>query len=331
MNNLLLTKFLKLNSISKFKTFLDEERISYISSLSGSTRSLLIKSILSDEKQIVVLLPNRIKVDETKVELSEIGFENKLIVINEFSQEAIQEKINSISQKDTYVLISTYQLLKVKLPNKIELQKNTTILEAGSDITYDELIEYLELLNYSKDKFVSRQGDFSVRGSLIDFWSYSEKHPCRVEFDGDFLESIRNFDPESQRSIGRVESVSLAPNISEDEESVNANIFDYIDNSLLFAEQYELQNLCNKRTSNNDKIIDEQDLSDELKEELFENQDDADEAENDDAHCDETILNYETLLSQNVRWVIEEEIRGNDKRFEFNFTAAPIVNANFDL
>lgn len=88
----LLSKFKELKSISKFTSYFDEQNISFISSLAGSSKSLLIKTVFASEKQIVIFLPNRITVDETKVELSELGFDKELIVFNEFSHEAIQEK-----------------------------------------------------------------------------------------------------------------------------------------------------------------------------------------------------------------------------------------------
>ncbi|VAX16908.1 Transcription-repair coupling factor [hydrothermal vent metagenome] len=334
MNALLFEKFKEINSVSKFREHFDNQKVTYISPLPGSARSLLIKTLFAEEKQIVIFLPNRISVDETKVELSELGFDKDLIVFNEFSQEAIQENITTLAKKKIFILLSTYRLLKTKLPNKQELKKNTTILEAGSDITYDELIDYLELLNYSRDKYVGNPGDFSVRGSLIDFWSYSEKLPCRVEFDGDFLESIRNFDPESQRSSGRVDSVSLAPNISDSEETINSTIFDYLDNSITFAQKFELRNICQKPKKKSIEIDSiENDIDPELKEELFEEheEDEKNEDENtDDTECDETILNFNELLSQNVRWIIEEEISEDNSRFDFHLSEAPIINSNFD-
>lgn len=326
----LLSKFKELKSISKFKDLFENQNVSFISTLHGSSRSLLINTVLADEKQIVIFLPNRISVDETKVELSELGFDKELIIFNEFSHEAIQEKITTLSKKEKFILLTTYKLLKTKLPNKSELQKSITMLESGSDITYDELIDYLELLNYSRDKFVGKQGDFSVRGSIIDFWSYSEKHPCRVEFDGDFLESIRNFDPESQRSSGRVESISLAPNINDGDESLDSSIFDYLDNAVTFAENFELQNICQKKKENVKIEIDEDDLGSELKEELFEDQSNEVEEVITDENCDDTSLNYDELLSKKVRWIIEEEI-GHDLRFNFKLYEAPVVNSNFDM
>ncbi|MEN8191563.1 MAG: transcription-repair coupling factor [Bacteroidota bacterium] len=329
MNKIILDKFQNIGSISNFKETIDNQKVTYTSSLPDSARSLLIKTDFGKEKQIVILLPTRILVDETKVELSELGFEKELIVITEFSQEAIQEKITALSKREKFILLSTYKLLKTKLPNKNELQKNTTSLEAGSDITYDELIEYLNLLNYSKDKFVGNPGDYSVRGSIIDFWSYSEKYPCRVEFDGDFLESIRNFDSESQRSTGRVETVTLAPNISQEDEIINSSIFDYLDSSIIFADNYELQNLCSQDKIKREDTSIKDDFDEELKEEIFEDSDVEEIDEEED--CENDALNLNDLLSKNVKWIIEDKVQGEDNRFEFHLLEAPVINSNFDI
>ena len=117
--NTLLDKFKELNSVSKFENYFNNQNVSYVSTLHGSSRSLLINSILAEEKQIVVFLPNRISVDETRVELTELGFEKELIVINEFTHETIQENITTLSKKEKFILLSTYRLLKTKLPNII--------------------------------------------------------------------------------------------------------------------------------------------------------------------------------------------------------------------
>ena len=101
-------------------------------------------------------------------------------------------------------------------------------------------------LNYENEKFVVDQGYFAVRGSIIDFWSYSEEHPCRLEFDGDFLESIRYFDPESQRSSGRIEYVTLASSINNSDADYTSDIFDYLENPTVIASSYELNKLSNE-------------------------------------------------------------------------------------
>lgn len=330
MDKQLIDRFSELQSIEIFKDVLDYDRITYTSSVPDSVLSLLILTKLGQEKQIVIFLPNRIKVDETKVELSELGFEKDLVIISEFSSESIQEKITALSKKERFILVSTYQLLKTPLPAKKNLQKNTTSIEAGGEISYDELIEYLELLHYSKDKYVGNPGDYSVRGSIIDFWSYSEKHPCRVEFDGDFLESIRHFDSESQRSSDRVDSVTIALSISKNEEPDNSTIFDYLENSVVFANQFELQNLCTKKLTQLDENQAGNRIDDELKEELFEGKIESEKDEQDENNCDDKVISYKELLNQNVRWIIEA-VLSEESKYDFMISNAPIVNSNFEI
>ncbi len=192
------------------------------------------------------------------------------------------------------------------------------------------MIEYLELLHYSKDKYVGNPGDYSVRGSIIDFWSYSEKHPCRVEFDGDFLESIRHFDSESQRSSDRVDSVTIASSISKNEVSDNSTIFDYLENSVVFANQFELQNLCTKKIPILDENQSENNIDDELKEELFEGKIESESDKQDEDNCDEKVLSYKELLNHNVRWIIEAAL-SEESKYDFMISNAPIVKSNFEI
>ncbi|MCK5087078.1 MAG: transcription-repair coupling factor, partial [Melioribacteraceae bacterium] len=328
MTHSLFEIFSGLNSITAFNQSLQNSSIAKTSYLPGSTKSLLIKTLLINEEQIFILVSDRQQVDELKVELSFLGFEEKLIIIDEFNPEALQEKITSLTKKENFILISTYKLLLTKLPKRDHLEKKTTIIESGSEITYDELIEYLSLLNFSKDKFVGNPGDFSVRGSIIDFWSYSEKNPCRLEFDGDFLESVRYFDPDSQRSSARINTVTLASNVNDDV-IPQSSIFEYLNDPLIFTSQYELQNLFEVKKETKEK--DEDDLDDELKEELYEGESEKEDVGDEKNIQIEKIETLENILLKNKRWIIEQEVGEKDERFEFNFSEAPIINSNFDL
>jgi transcription-repair coupling factor (superfamily II helicase) len=203
----------------------------YVSAFAGSSKSVFVRKINPACEQIVVLCTTVQSVNETKVELSLLGLEDKLIVIDELNIDALQEKLTDINNRGHFVLLSTYDLLKLKLPSKNSIDKTTTKIELGGNITYDDLIEYMNSINYDRTKFVESPGDFSVRGSIIDFWSYSEKQPCRLEFDGDFIESIRHFDPETQRSQDRLTCVTLAASIDAEENT--SDIFNYLDNPLV--------------------------------------------------------------------------------------------------
>ena len=330
MKNILLDSFPKLNSIVELTSLFKEQSPIYISRFAGSIKSLIISTILKEENKLTVLLPTRKEVDELKVELSILGLGERLVVIDEFTPEILQEKITSLNQKNKFILLSTYKLLNTNFPKKVSLEKNTTRLEPGGEITYDDLIEYLDMLDYARDKFVGNPGDFSIRGSIIDFWSYSEKHPCRVEFDGDFLESIRFFDSESQRSTGKTDAVTLAPNITSSDSDELTDIFEYLDGSLIFATQYHLEELFEEPKEEISKINIDSEIEDDLKEEIFEDNSTTEESEETTKEVKVIPYTLDELLSKKAKWIIEQEI-GEENRHNILISEAPIINSNFDL
>jgi transcription-repair coupling factor (superfamily II helicase) len=299
-----------------------------ISSFPGSSKALYINSIIHKENQVLILEPGIKEVDQLNVEFSVQGMPEHVVVIKEFTRDAIQEKLTDISNRNKTVIISTYELLKTPLPSKEAVEKSTTMVEVGSDLTYDDLIEYLLLSNYSRDKYVESQGDFAIRGSIIDVWSFSEKQPSRLEFDGDFLESIRYFDPESQRSSERVESISVASQISAEssDDIYNSSIFDYLNSPLTFATMMNLEKLFNPvPKQERDEAAD--DLDEELRQEIFE-----DEKENDKevTNSDAPLFNSsEDLFKSDTRWIIEQEIIEDPATIELSLHDTPPINANF--
>jgi transcription-repair coupling factor (superfamily II helicase) len=232
-------------SIDAFKELseVSNARANFISPLYGSSKSFAVKDLLNKNEQVILLLSDIKLVNEAKVELSVIGISDDLIVIDDFNLESIQEKITEISKRKKFVLITTYQILNLKLPDKEKINHLTTKVSVGGDLKYDDLIEYLNLLVYTKDKFVEAPGYYSQRGAIIDFWSYSEKSPVRLEFDGDFIESIRYFDSESQRSFEKVEEVTLAGAFENQTAELSSDIFGYLDNPIFMASAYELENI----------------------------------------------------------------------------------------
>ncbi len=333
MQNKFLYKFENLflfkNLLTQIEKKYSEENIFDTSILSGSAKSIFLNILSSNEKQIIVLLPSRELVNELNVELTILGLEEKLVPIDKLDTDTIQEKLTNINTKESSIVISTYDLLKVKLPSRKEVEKNTTKLEVGSDITYDELIEYLSALGFENEKFVVEQGIFSVRGSIIDFWSYSEAHPCRVEFDGDFLESIRYFDPESQRSSNRIESVTIASSLINSDSSYQSTIFDYLNRPIVFASDSELKRLFQatiKEYKNNFEI---EDLDDELKSELLDNNKIQPEDADDKLQTNNT-LSFEELLKENAFWFLENHFT-KENTFQLNISSAPKVNSGYKL
>ena len=339
MKSLVLDKF---ESLESFKLLVNEiekkehpsNRI-FVSPLHGSTKSLFLKRLIKSKSQILMLSPSIKEVNETKVEMDVLGLSENTIAIDKLTNDSLQESLTDLNNRDKVILLSTYDILKVKLPSKENVENTTTRLEVGSEITYDEVIEYMSMLNYNREQFVGSPGEFAVRGSIIDFWSYSEKQPCRIEYDGDFLESIRYFDADSQRSSGREQSVTLASSISEEDVEYTSTIFDYLNKPLVFASDFELQKLSHveEKAEETEAVSIPNDIDKELKEELYETENepaDIEDIKNGKPEFEDEF-HLETLFQNNALWVIEDELQSNEDVIKLGYTEAPIINSNFEL
>ncbi|HKD06703.1 MAG TPA: transcription-repair coupling factor [Bryobacteraceae bacterium] len=87
----------------------------------------------------------------------------------------------------------------------------TMRLRVNDEIPFDDLTSHLESVGYEKRDPVEMVGEYSVRGGILDVFSPDEAQPVRIEFFGDTIESIRRFDPESQRSIHKLNECVLQP------------------------------------------------------------------------------------------------------------------------
>ena len=84
-------------------------------------------------------------------------------------------------------------------------------LRTGEEVPLEDLIQHLESIGYERRDPVEMVGEYSVRGGILDVFSAEAARPVRIEFFGDEIESIRQFDVESQRSVLKVSSATLLP------------------------------------------------------------------------------------------------------------------------
>lgn len=91
------------------------------------------------------------------------------------------------------------------------LEKQTVTLAVGEEHDLEDLVVRLSELGYDRELMVEQRGQTSVRGGILDVFPISGELPYRIEFFGDEIESIRRFEPETQRSIGHEKSVTILP------------------------------------------------------------------------------------------------------------------------
>ena len=109
------------------------------------------------------------------------------------------------------VVVSTGTALTQRTFRPDTLRERTRTLRRGETINPLDLIEWLEEQGYEPEAQVTHRGELSWRGGIVDVWPMSAPWPVRLEFFGDELESLREFDPHHQRSRDTIESVVLPP------------------------------------------------------------------------------------------------------------------------
>src|SRR3990172_7898014 len=101
--------------------------------------------------------------------------------------------------------------LMLKLPPWELFADSVKTISASAQIDPDSLIAALVATGYESATLVTRVGEFSRRGGIVDFFSPLHQNPVRMEFFGDTIESIREFDVETQRSIGQIKEAVVLP------------------------------------------------------------------------------------------------------------------------
>lgn len=112
------------------------------------------------------------------------------------------------------LLMVTYpEALSEKVINRRSLQANTLTIRVGDKIDTNFVSELLQTYEFEKTDFVYEAGQFSVRGGIIDVFSFASEFPFRIDLFDDEVESIRKFNPESQLSTDAVDFINVIPNI----------------------------------------------------------------------------------------------------------------------
>ena len=90
-------------------------------------------------------------------------------------------------------------------------KKSCRRLQEGAQIDLEDLSRCLTDMGYERQSQVEQPGQYSIRGGIVDLYSPTEECPYRIELWGDEIDTIRSFEVESQRSIERVEQITIFP------------------------------------------------------------------------------------------------------------------------
>ncbi len=228
-----------------------------IKGLSGSSRALLFRScFLNIRGRHLIILPDKETAAYFFTDLCNAGLENIVYFFPSSYKRSIQygqtDEANIImrtkvlehlsrSTEETAIITYPEALLEKVISSEI-LQDQSYVLNKGERLNTAFLEELLETYNFSRTDFVSRPGQFAIRGSIMDVFSYSSSKPFRIDFFGDEVETLRTFDVDTQLSLTLLEKIQIVPNIQwEHGFRENRVAFpEYFSGSVIWVEDMEL-------------------------------------------------------------------------------------------
>ena len=233
------------------------------------------------------------------------------------------EVLNRINSRKKPSVILTYpEALSEKVITRKELNKSILELKVGQEIDSEFINEALFEYHFERVDFVTEPGEFSVRGGIIDVFSFSHDHPFRIEFFGDEVESLRSFDIESQLSVEKKKKISIMPNVEGklvDEKRVS--FLEYIANkTAVFIEDLHVLN---------DKLDEMFDKAGSAFDELSK---DIKHQQPEDLFCDAQLLKDQ--LEDYKRFFFRSSASSSfpyHKEYQFNIVPQPSFNKNFEL
>lgn len=231
------------------------------------------------------------------------------------------EVLNRINSRKKPAIIVTYpDALFEKVVTKKELDKNTLKVAVGDKISIDFINEVLFEYEFKRVDFITEPGEFSVRGGIIDVFSFSNDNPYRIEFFGNEVDSIRSFDVETQLSIEKKNKITIIPNVEnkffqEDRESFLEYIF--IKTSIFIQ--------------NTEGLLSKLDTLFAKAEEAFKNLNGTIKH----LEPEQLFLNQKAFIKKALDFTIVElgskAIFRTNKTFEFHIQPQPSFNKQFDL
>ncbi len=142
--------------------------------------------------------------------------------------------LSMISEQEHPIVIATAASLGYAVPAPNAVHSNLIEIQRGQELAYNEFISILTMNGFNRKDFVETVGDIAVRGGIVDVFAPGIDNPLRFEFFGDEVDSIREFDPLSQRSMSERDSVLLVTHIfHNDEHDINATLLDYLTDDAL--------------------------------------------------------------------------------------------------
>ena len=207
--------------------YLDTAQSMHLGQIYGCGHALTIATVAQQMKSPIVVVANDIG-EAQQLEHEIRFFHNQQDKIYNFPdwetlpydvfsphQDIISERLTTLYKLPNinpgHILILPVATLLQRLTPRSFIQQNVLLMKKGQTINIGDFRHNLEQAGYSNVSQVMEHGEFAIRGSIIDLYPSGHDLPFRIDLFDDEIDSIRRFDPESQRSLDTVESIDVLP------------------------------------------------------------------------------------------------------------------------
>ena len=227
----------------------DKLRNFRIEGLSGSSRALILSLVFQKTQTThVVIIPEKEDAAYFYNDLVSVLGDESVFFFPSTYKRSVQyeqtepanivlrtEVLNHLATGKRKGIIVTYpESVMEKVVSKKNLKKNTFTINKGDKISLEFLEEMLHEYNFTRTDFVYEPGQYSIRGSIADVFSYSADLPYRIDFFGEEVETIRSFNTDDQLSVSIHKQVAIIPNIQDISiEEINDSFTDFLPPSSL--------------------------------------------------------------------------------------------------
>lgn len=247
-----------------------------------------------------------------------------------------RDAANEILRTDTLTRLSTGKrpLFVVTYPSALaeqvvsgeQLNTNTLSLHRGQNTDISDIQKTLVQLGFHRTDYVYEPGQFAVRGSLVDVYSFSCEHPYRIDFFGDEIDSIRTFDVENQLSIDNLSEIQIVPELF-DLNGRHTSILNFLpqDTRIVMRDRTfltdEIERIWEEGFGMSAEIVAKEENLHLDKEQVLCQPETF-------AH---NLANFNTILLKNSHYSDNKEIIREKTNLQFNIVPQPLFHKNFDL
>ena len=224
-------------------------RTIFLGGLHASAAPLFISSFIRENKQtFVFILGDQEEAGYFYHDLTQVNGEENILFFPSSYRRAVKygqkdaaneilrtEVLSRLQKGDTLCIVTYPDALAEKVVSQEELTDKTLKLSVGEHVDTEFIAEVLTGYGFEHVDYVYEPGQYAVRGSIIDVFSFASEFPYRIDFFGDEVDSIRTFEVENQLSKEKKQSVAIVPELTKSTDGSGVSFFEFMSRDAVLA------------------------------------------------------------------------------------------------